>query len=55
MTVEISEHNMGLIQEALATQIRLLKSYINPDDELRSRIMNFERLKNDVDDLMLRV
>lgn len=54
MRVEISEHNMGLIQEALDTQLRLLRSYIHPDDQIRMKILNFQRLKDDVDELMLR-
>lgn len=54
MKIEITEHNMSLIQEALETQLRLLRSYIHPDDVIRLKILNFQRLKDDVDELMLR-
>lgn len=54
MKIEISEYNMTLIQKALATQLRLLESYIHPDQAIRNEILNFQRLKNDVDELLLR-
>lgn len=54
MKIEISEYNMTLIQEALATQLRLLESYVHPDEAIIEKIMNFQRLKADVDELLLR-
>jgi len=52
--MEISENNLKLISEALDTQIRLLDSYINKNQEQEARILRFRLIKDDIDTLLLR-
>lgn len=54
MTIDISDRNLELISAALATQIRLLDSYINPDRDLLLKLAAFKCLKDDIDEIRLR-
>lgn len=52
--MEISEKNLKLIEEALATQVRLLDARINKTDRDRLRIYEFSKLLEDVRALILK-
>jgi len=45
---------LELIEKALATQVRLLSSYINRDDDLELKIREFNYLHEDIQDMLLK-
>lgn len=53
MTLILSHDRVELIKEALDTQVRLLKSYINRDDKLEYRIAHFETVQHDIEEALL--
>ena len=54
MTLILSQDRVELIKEALDTQVRLLKSYINRDDKLDYRIARFEIVQRDIEEALLK-
>lgn len=54
MKIDIPISRLELIDEALATQIRLLDSYVNKAPEQQSRLARFRSVKYDIETLLLR-
>lgn len=54
ITITMPRRKLELIEKALATQVRLLSSYINRDDDLELRIREFNYLHEDIQDMLLK-
>ena len=54
ITITMPRRKLELIEKALATQVRLLSSYINRDDDLDLRIREFNYLHEDIQDTLLK-
>lgn len=54
ITITMPRRKLELIEKALATQVRLLSSYINRDDELELKIREFNYLHEDIQDMLLK-
>ena len=54
ITITMPRRKLELIEKALATQVRLLSSYINRDDDLELRIREFNNLHEDIQELLLK-
>lgn len=54
ITITMPRRKLELIEKALATQVRLLSSYINRDDDLELRIREFNNLHEDIQDMLLK-
>lgn len=54
ITITMPRRKLELIEKALATQVRLLSSYINRDDDLELRIREFNHLHEDIQDTLLK-
>ena len=53
ITFQTTEQRLRLIDEALATQIRLLDSYINKGRDQELRLAWFRQVKHEVETLLL--
>lgn len=51
--MEIRHSDLALISEALGTQIRLLEARVCKTQADEIRILRFQRLKDDIDELQL--
>lgn len=54
ITITMPRRKLELIEKALATQVRLISSYINRDDDLELRIREFNHLHEDIQDMLLK-
>jgi len=54
ITITMPRRKLELIEKALATQVRLLSSYINRDDDLELKIREFNYLHEDIQDMLLK-
>ena len=54
ITITMPRRKLELIEKALATQVRLLSSYINRDDDLELKIREFNYLHEDIQELLLK-
>lgn len=55
ITFTTTEHRLRLIDEALATQIRLIDSYINKDRDQEVRLAWFRQVKSEVEQRLLEI
>ena len=53
ITFTTTEHRLRLIDEALATQIRLIDAYINKDRDQEVRLAWFRQVKSEVEQRLL--
>ena len=54
ITITMPRRKLELIEKALATQVRLLSSYINRDDDLELKIREFNYLHEDIQEQLLK-
>lgn len=55
ITFTTTEHRLRLIDEALATQIRLIDAYINKDRDQEVRLAWFRQVKSEVEQRLLEI
>lgn len=51
--MQLSRDRVELIKEALDTQVRLLDSYINKNDRLERRLMKFQHVRQEIEEILL--